>query len=119
MAVNRAVIAFVLLLTMLWQSFGLAHSGSTVAAAADLEHAKLSSQDEGHHHHDDGTYHVEDSADSVQHLLTDHVTAHLGLILVTATSFLPTGSARHGTDHPLASPHPDLDGLFRPPRPTT
>ena len=116
---NRAVIAFVLLLAMLWQSLGLAHAGSSIDAAVSLEHATLSSQGEVHHHHDDGTSHVEESADSVQHLLADHVTAHLGLLLVTATSVQPTGSARPGTQHPKASPHPDLDGLFRPPRQTT
>ncbi len=116
---NRSVIVFVLLLTMLWQSFGLAHAGSAYDALAVLEHATIGSQGEGHHHHDDGTYHVEDSVESVQHLLADHLTVPLGMLLCIAPSFSPTGSARPGTDYPIASPHPDPDGLFRPPRLTT
>lgn len=113
---NRTVIAVVLLLTMLWQSFGLARAGSAVDAVADREHPALHWQDEGHHHHDDGAYHVEDSSDSAQHLLADHLTAPLGLLLGTATSFPPTGSGRPETELRRASPHPDPDGLFRPPR---
>ena len=112
---NRVVIAIALMLALLWQSFGLARAGST-GEAADREHAAFHWQGEGHHHHDDGAYHVEDSSDSVRHLLTDHVTASLGLLLGTATSFPPTGSVRPGTELRSGSPHPDPDGLFRPPR---
>lgn len=115
-AVNRTVIAIALMLTLLWQSFGLARADSTGEALADREHAAFHWQDEGHHHHDDGAYHVEDSSDSVRHLLADHVTAPLGLLLGTATSFPPTGSVRPGTELRSWPPHPDPDGLFRPPR---
>jgi hypothetical protein len=114
--VNRAVIAFVLLLTLLWQSAGLAHAASTADAAAGLGHAALHWQEEGHHHHDDGSYHVEDSADSVQHLLADQVGASVGLLVERKTAFPAGASSRPGTEHPAASPHPDPDGLFRPPR---
>ncbi len=110
------MIAFVLLLSMLWQSIGLAFAGSTVDADADREHAVLHWQGGAHHHHDDGAYHVQDSAESMQHLLADHGATPLGLPLGTAMSFSPTGSARPGSVQASMSPHPDPDGLFRPPR---
>lgn len=106
-----------LLLALLGQSAGLARAGSAFEVFFDSEHAVLHWQEESHHHHDDGSYHLEDSADAAQHLLADQVSASVGLLLDGTTAFPAGGASRPGTEHARASPPPDPDGLFRPPRP--
>ena len=65
---------------MLWQSVALARPGSTVNVLSDLAHAALHWQQEGHHHHDDGSFHLDDSPASAFHLLGDHLTVTTALL---------------------------------------
>ena len=105
-----------MLFAVLWQSLAMARIGSTVNALADLEHATLHWQGEAHHHHEDGSYHQDDSKESVQHVVTDHLNASLALAASSAYDFTPLGSAAPDGLHERLVPNPALDGMLRPPR---
>ena len=115
-AMSRTVVVLVTLFAMLWQSVALARIGSTVNVMADLEHAALHWQEEAHHHHQDGSYHLDDSKDSAQHVLCDHLAAVSALLVTSAHDFPSLGSAAPGGQHQRFGSDPTLDGLLRPPR---
>ena len=105
-----------MLFAIFWQSVATARVGSTVNAMADLEHATLHWQEKAHHHHEDGSYHLDDSKESVQHVVTENLNASLALAVASPYNFLPLGSAAPSGLHEQLAPHPALAGLFRPPR---
>ncbi len=116
-AMRRSTVLLVMLFAMLWQSVALARIGSTVNSLVDREHTALHWQEEGHHHHEDGSYHLSSSNDAVQHVLGDHVSATLAVMVAASHDFLPlAGSAAPGGLHEARVPNPTLDGLLRPPR---
>lgn len=110
-----------MLMAMLWQSVGMAQIGPAVSALADREHAALHWQAEGHHHHEDRTFHRDDSDESAQHMVADHLSASLAMAMATPPShdFPPLGSAAPVGLHETPVPDPTLDGLLRPPRTRT
>lgn len=111
------LVLFTLLFAMVWQTAALARAGSTVNAMADAQHAALHWQDQSHHHDDDGSYHVDDSQESVQHVLSDHLSLTAALNSASAHALLASATlAPRGLLERLA-PAPTLDGLLRPPRP--
>jgi hypothetical protein len=116
---RRTAVLVFLLLAMLWQSAAYARAGSTVSVLADPDHAALHWLEKGHHHHDDGSYHLDDSKASAQHLLCDHVTATSALLLAASRDFPPLGSAAPTGRHERRVPDPPLEGLLRPPRSST
>ena len=105
-----------MLIAMLWQSVALARAWSTVNPLADMEHTTLHWQEEGHHHHEDGAYHLDDSPESVQHVIGDHVSASAALLASASYDFPSLASALPGGLHKTPVPDPDLEGLLRPPR---
>ena len=113
---RRPVVLLVMLFAMLWQSVALARIGSSVNALADLEHTALHLQQEAHHHHEDGSYHLDESYESTQHLLTDHLSMTVELLISSCRLFLPLGSTPPGVLHHTTVASPVLDGLLRPPR---
>ena len=115
---RRTAILLTMLFAMLWQSVALARIGSPVNPLADLAHAALHWQGAGHHHHDDGSYQLDDSSESIQHVVTDHAGAPLALAPSPCHAVPSTGSATPVSLDNRAVPDPTLDGLLRPPRPT-
>ena len=115
---RRTAVLLTMLLAMLWQSVALARIGSPVNPLADLAHAALHWQDAGHHHGDDGSYQLDDSSESIHHVVTDHAGAPLALASSPSHAFLSVGSATPPSLDNLAVPDPTLDGLLRPPRPS-
>ncbi len=113
---RRTTVVFVMLIAMLWQSLTMASVGSTINALADQAHAALHLQGQGHHHHDDGSYHVDDSNESAQHVFSDHVGAPAALLLASSQAFAPSAMAALEGRHETRVPSPTLDGPFRPPR---
>ncbi len=105
-----------MLFALLWQSLALARVGSTVNVMADGEHAAMHLLEAGHHHADDGSYHLDDAFDSVQHVLTDHLAAPLALMAAAPHDVPMMGSAPPGGLHGAPVPDPFLEGLLRPPR---
>jgi hypothetical protein len=113
---RRSAILLVMLFAMLWQSVAMARIGSTVNALSDLEHVTLHLLGEAHHHHEDGSYHQDDSKESMQHVVTDHLNASLALAASSSHDFPPLGSAVPGGLREAAVPEPDIEGPLRPPR---
>ena len=113
---RRCVVLFLTLFAMLWQTLAVARVGSTVNALIDIEHTALHWQQEGHHHHEDGSYHLDDSNESVQHLISDQVSATVALLVSSSHDFALQGSAAPGDQHEASVPEPALEGLLRPPR---
>lgn len=114
---RRTAVLLTMLFAMLWQSVALARIGSPVNPLADLEHAALHWQGAGHHHGDDGSYQVDNSSESIQHVVTDHAGAPLALASSPSQAFLPVGSTTPASLDNLAVPDPTLGRLLRPPRP--
>jgi hypothetical protein len=115
-AMRRSCVLLVMLFAMLWQSVALGRAGSTVNALADLEHSALHWQEAGHHHHEDGSYHRDDSPESVQHLVSDHVSGSAALLVSASHDFPSLAAAAPGGLHQAMVPDPDPEGLLRPPR---
>ncbi len=114
---RRTAVLIVMLFAMFWQSVALARVGSSVNALADQEHTALHWQEVSHHHLEDGSLQLDDSKESVQHVLSDHLSATAVLMLPAAHDFPSLGSAAPGDLHETRVPSPTLDGLLRPPRP--
>jgi hypothetical protein len=113
---RRSAVLFVMLFAIFWQSVAMARVGSTVNALADMEHATLHWQEKAHHHHDDGSYHLDDSKESVQHGVMDNLNASLAPAVASSHNFPPLGSAAPSGLHEPLVPYPALAGLFKPPR---
>ncbi len=113
---RRTAVLVVILFGMLWQSMALARFGSTVNVLTDLQHATLHWQGEDHHHHGDGSYHLDDSKESAQHMVADHPSASLAMAAPSFHDLPPLGSAAPGGLHATPAPNPTLDGLLRPPQ---
>ena len=113
---RRTAVLLVMLLAMFWQSVALARLGSTVNALADREHTALHWHEVGHHHLDDGSLQLDDSKESAQHVLSDHLSATAALLVPTAHDFPSLGSVAPADLHATRVPNPTLDGLLRPPR---
>ena len=117
LTMRRLPVLLLILIAMLWQSVAMARIGSTVNALADMEHAALHWQAESHHHHEDGSYHLDDSNESAQHVAIDHLSATLAMTAPSSHDFPPLGSAAPGGLYGTPVPNPTLEGLLRPPRP--
>jgi hypothetical protein len=113
---RRSAVIVVMLFAMVWQTVALARAGSTVNALADMAHAALHWQEEGHHHHEDGSYHLDDSRESAQHVLSDQVNATAALIVSSSHDLPSLGSVAPDGLHEASVPDPALEGLLRPPR---
>lgn len=114
----RVAVVLTVLVAIVWQAFALARLTTAPGAADDMAHALLHWHDISHHHHDDGDYHVDDSAESLAHVVADHLTVSAALPADAAAGIVPRAGCERT---PLAAryvPDPFLDGLLRPPRPT-
>jgi hypothetical protein len=114
---RRAAVMFILL-TLLWQSAMSFQVGAGRQLLGDLQHAALHWIDEGHHHHDDGSYHVDESDESIAHLLSDHAGATAALLPHADTSIPAAEAGGVVSIEPRAGPPPCLAGPLRPPRRT-
>lgn len=111
----RRVLALLLILTTLWSAAVQAAAG--LAPGDSIAHAVLHWAGASHHHHDDEAgYHVDDSAESVQHVLADQA---FGAPALPSDCFRPAAHAEPAVPHghlASAGPAPFLDGPLRPPR---
>jgi hypothetical protein len=118
----RRLLALLLVLATGWSAAAQATGGFAVVALDD--HAALHWAGTGHHHHqhdadgdDDGAaYHVDDSAESAQHLLADVAGGAAALV---GTCSFDVGHLRPDLPRAGHSPQrssPFLDGPLRPPR---
>ncbi len=114
---RRTAVLLVVLLALLWQGVAMARPGSTVNVLADVAHAALHWHGDAHHHHDDGSYTLDDSPESGQHVMADHVANVAALMASAGPVFPPARPLPPRGLHPGPVPHPFLAGLLRPPRP--
>ncbi|MFP5382076.1 MAG: hypothetical protein ACLGG4_07405 [Gammaproteobacteria bacterium] len=111
---RRLLVLFVTLISLLCQSMAVARVDSA-NSSPDPEHRSLHWQAKGHHHHHDGSFHQDQSEESLQHVSGDHVGGHVELPSSVSHAFPPAGSVLPSVWHDAAVPAPFPDGLLRPP----
>jgi len=114
---RRLLVLFVTLISLLCQSMAVARADSASTSPSDLEHSSLHWQATGHHHHHDGSFHQDQSDESLQHVSSDHIGGHLELLGSISHALPPAGSVLRAEWHDAAAPDPFPDGLLRPPSP--
>jgi hypothetical protein len=118
-AMHRRFVAFMAMIALLWQSVAIAPAGFLPELLADVDHALLHWQDEGHHHHDDGSWHVDESSESAQHMMADHVASSPALHSTLTWRWAPVASQSPAAACSGETAAPFLEGPLRPPRATT
>ena len=114
---RKAPTIFVLITALLWQTFAMAQAGFAQDHADGIAHVLLHLENDPHHHHDDGTFHQDDSDESVKHVYADGSTNTAGVVPAHITSAQPDVGAR--VDFSLPAPRHDspvLEAPRRPPR---
>lgn len=87
-------------------------------AAGEAEHGSLHGQAPGHHHHDDGSIHQDDSSESAQHFHADHGLSSAFLLTGESASLpLQRPPVPMRSTEPVA-PQRFIDVPLRPPRST-
>jgi len=85
--------------------------------AGAFAHTLMHWNDEGHHHHDDGSIHQDGSDESLQHLQADGIAGANGALTSRGfPDFARLLSLAPPADAPSARAGPFLEGLKRPPR---
>jgi hypothetical protein len=113
---RKWLVPLLVLVSMLWQSLATAQVGSTLPTPSEMMHSVLHWQAESHHHHEDGSWHADDSAESSQHVLCDHLSSPAALPHSALQAHLL--DARSSVHPRVLSglPAPHLKGPLRPPR---
>jgi hypothetical protein len=112
----RRLVLVLLFVSALWQGVAVAGQAIAFGHAEETAHALLHWQETAHHHLDDGSVAVDDSDESVRHVVAD---ACLGATAVWSTAPLTVAPAQAerpavSAGHTKPGPHPD--GPRRPPR---
>ena len=113
---NRTLRSLFLIFAILWQSMAMLSPLSIEKIAASIDHGVLHSQEATHHHHDDASAHIEDTAEGLHHQHADSGMSALGLLptitlalsLAAPQAFVAALSATRSST--------TLEGLLRPPR---
>ena len=113
---HRRLGIFFLLLSFFWQAIAVAGQIPAFASDEEREHAVLHLQEAGHHHHDDGAVSIDQSSDSVLHLVSDHLPS-ASLDTFQSSVFVPDWcSSSPPTLVTAKLPYPVLEGPRRPPK---
>ena len=113
---RRGFILVALVVTFVSQFLAIGAGADTRQQGADESHAMLHWKGEAHHHLDDGSLQHDESEDSTQHLLVDHVLAAPWLVSTRLAALpLVIGECPLSLAGP-SIPDPYLPGLRRPPR---
>lgn len=114
----RRLLAVFLLLSFFCQAYVTA--GQTVAldhaGGFQAAHAELHLESEAHHHDEQGVTHLDDSQESIQHMLADAGSGAVALFQFPQPPFHVGRSPAPAVTAESAGPAPYLDGLRRPPR---
>jgi hypothetical protein len=108
--------AVLLVVALFLQPLAVAWATPGTADIHDAVHTLLHLEDTGHHHHEDGSLHIDSSAESVDHVMADHLHSPTGLLSDNAWYWLIDLPQTRIFLAPAAWPPPVLDGLLRPPR---
>jgi hypothetical protein len=110
------IISWALLVCVTWQTMAVAYFSPLTTAHADADHAVMHLEKQAHHHGDDGAIELDESVESLLHLMVDAANANglrsqATLQLLAMDSVSPLGC-------PLAGgPSSCLEAFLRPPRP--
>ncbi|WP_372828092.1 hypothetical protein [Polaromonas sp.] len=112
----RKFFALLLLLSVFWQSAGMAGSAAALGSVEASSHTVQHWQDAEHHHHDDGSLHADDSDGTAQHMHAESGANTTGLVSLGWRDLVMQRPAapRALASPPHPSPHPR--GLLRPPQ---
>lgn len=111
---SRFVFLVAFLCAVLWQSGDLVRTSA--GGLGDQAHAALHWHETSHHHLEDGSIQLDDSTESVLHVLGEPATASPTLPTRPQHDIAPLASSPPGGLHERLVPAPTLDGLLRPPR---
>nr|WP_312379215.1 hypothetical protein [Delftia acidovorans] len=104
-----------MLLSILWQSLAFGGQAAAFADVYEVGHLSMHSLSKAHHHHD-GLLVMDDSDESLQHVVADGSVSSPFLWTAASFAFIPSDSARPPMVDERPLPPPLLDGLRRPPR---
>jgi hypothetical protein len=104
------------LLAIVWQTVAVFSPWTVANRAAEVEHMTLHVQEDGHHHHDDLAFHVDEQDDGPQHLHADSGLHSFGLIADTGTVMPQANPPSPATQDERAAAPPFIEGPMRPPR---
>ena len=113
---RRLLSALLLLAVLAWQTVSVAEQGPLRKHSEEQAHAQLHLQQTGHHHHDDGSLQLDDSAESIKHLAAD---AALSFVALWSTAPSPVASFRPpqpASSAAVGIPDPNPERIKRPPR---
>lgn len=113
---QRRLRALILLLAIAWQSVGMLSPWLMERQAADWEHASVHAQEASHHHHDDESLHIDGGADDRMHVHAESALQPPGVMPQSGLGLLSVQPAAPTNQAVSASPAPDLEGLYRPPK---
>lgn len=112
------LVLLLLMASALWQVFVIGGRTGTFGEPKEVEHAVLHWQRLAHHHHDDGSFTLDMSEESVQHVVVDGFLTAAAVWLVAPIAFPPGEAVRPIANDELDAPWPDLAGPRRPPKRT-
>jgi hypothetical protein len=113
---RRHVLLLVMLVALLWQSAATVRAVLPTHVLADPEHAALHLHGHAHQHHEDGSVHLENSSEALQHVLSDHSGGTAAPPVRAPDSLLSQASATPAGWHQALAAPPYLEGPLRPPR---
>ena len=113
---SRSLHSLLLIFAIVWQSMAMLSPYAIEKMATSIDHGVLHTQEATHHHHDDASTHIEDTAEGLHHQHADSGMSTLGLLstitlslsLAAPLAFIAALSATRSS--------PTLEGLLRPPR---
>lgn len=113
---GRSLHSLLLIFAIMWQSMAMLSPYAIEKMAASIDHGVLHTQEATHHHHDDASAHIEDTAEGLHHQHVDSGMSTLALLsnmvlslsLEAPQSFVATLNSTRTS--------PNLEGLLRPPR---
>lgn len=105
-----------LLFAILWQTLAMVGPMSIAAKSMAYEHAILHMHASDHHHHDDGSLHLETLDTAPSHLHADTGYSGYGILPDAIAQDLMAPLAGPGAEPATGGASPCLDGPLRPPR---
>ena len=114
---RKAPIIFLVVISLLWHTFAMAHAGFAYQHGEGAAHVMLHLDKKPHHHHDDGSFHHDGSDESVKHVYSD-ACANPTAVVQTYTPSVSgdVATAAQFSSAPAAHDSPILEGPRRPPR---
>ena len=114
---RKAPTVLLLMISLLWHTFAMAQAGLQYGHGDGAAHVVLHLEKEPHHHHDDGTFHQDDTDESVKHVYADSCANTAAFVPTHAPSVAREGCAlTQSSSVPIRHDSPILEGPRRPPR---